>query len=162
MKNELVVSRIFNAPIENVWKVWTDPEYVKRWWGPDRFTCPSAEIDFREGGRSVVCMRSPKEMGNQDMYSIWDYKKIIPMKTIEFVQNLADKSGKKMLPGDLGMPPDFPVDVRTVVEFKEIGKNQTEMIVTEYADFGSISHFAKLGLEQSMDKAVSVFATQSK
>ena len=155
--NELTVSRIFNAPLEDVWKVWTEPELVMRWWGPDMFTCPSANIDFREGGRSIVCMRAPSQLGGQDMYSIWDYKKIVPMKSIEFVQNLADKSGKKMQPTQLGMPPDFPEDVRTVVTFKEIKKGQVEMIVTEYADFGQISHFAKLGLEQSMNKMLAIF-----
>lgn len=155
--NELTVSRIFNAPLEHVWRVWTEPELVMRWWGPDMFTCPSANIDFREGGRSIVCMRAPSQLGGQDMYSIWDYKKIVPMKSIEFIQNLADKSGNKMQPIQLGMPPDFPEDVRTVVTFKEIKKGQVEMTVKEYADFGQISHFAKLGLEQSMNKMFAIF-----
>ena len=157
MEKELVVSRLFNASLENVWKVWTEPELIMRWWGPDRFTCPMAKIDFREGGRSIVCMRSPKEMGGQDMYSIWDYKKIVPMKSIEFVQNLANKSGEKMQPTQLGMPPDFPENIRTLVTFKEIKKGQIEMTVTEYGEFGSICHFAKLGLEQSVAKMDSIF-----
>ncbi len=157
MKKEVVVTRVFNSPVENVWKVWTDSELVKRWWGPARFTCPTAKIDFREGGKSVVCMRSPSEMGSQDMYSIWEYKKIVPMQSIEFIQNLADAAGNKKLPVDLGMPADFPEDVRTVVTFKETGKGQTEMTVTEYADFGQMSHFAQLGLEQCFDKMQEIY-----
>src|SRR5450759_217771 len=39
-KRELVITRIFNAPRERVWKAWTDPEQVKRWWGPKAFTSP--------------------------------------------------------------------------------------------------------------------------
>ena len=38
-------------------------------WGPNGFTSPCAEIDFREGGISLVCMRAPEEMGGQDLYS---------------------------------------------------------------------------------------------
>ena len=59
MKNEIMVTRIFNAPIELVWKSWTEPELVMRWWGPDKFTSPSAKINFREGKSSIVCMRAP-------------------------------------------------------------------------------------------------------
>jgi uncharacterized protein YndB with AHSA1/START domain len=53
-KRDLVVTRLFDAPIEQVWKAWSDPEYVRRWWGPEGFTSPLATIDFREGGISLV------------------------------------------------------------------------------------------------------------
>ena len=79
------------------------------------------------------------------------------MQSIEFIQNLADAAGNKKLPVDLGMPADFPEDVRTVVTFKETGKGQTEMTVTEYADFGQMSHFAQLGLEQCFDKMKEIY-----
>src|SRR5438876_10975220 len=46
----LIIKRIFNAPPATVWKAWTEEKYIKQWWGPDRFTCPSAKIDLREGG----------------------------------------------------------------------------------------------------------------
>ena len=56
MGNKVFVSRIFNAPVEKVWNLWTKPELVKQWWGPDKFICLTAEIDFRVGGISKVCM----------------------------------------------------------------------------------------------------------
>ena len=152
MANRVVVTRIFEAPVELVWTLWTDPELVKRWWGPDRFTCPVAEIDFKEGAKSIVCMRSPSAFGGGDTYSIWNYTKIILHQQIEFIQNLGDVKGNKMAPTALGMPPDFPEDIRTVVDFKTMGKDKTEMTVTEYAEFGQISHFAQLGLEQCFGK----------
>lgn len=62
---DLVFNRIFDATPEQVWKAWTDPAHVMRWWGPDHFSCPSAVIDLREGGTSIVCMRAPKEFGGQ-------------------------------------------------------------------------------------------------
>ena len=55
-KMDLVVTRVFDAPVEAVWKAWTDAEQVKKWWGPDGFTAPVAKLDFREGGTSLVCM----------------------------------------------------------------------------------------------------------
>lgn len=156
-KKEVKVTRIYNAPVELVWQTWTEPKLVMRWWGPDKFICPSAKIDFREGGTSVVSMKAPKEFGGNEWYSIWHYKKIVPLKSIEFIQNLADKDGNKMPPGKVGMPPDFPENILTVVLFKALGANQTEMTVTEYADMGQTSEFAKIGLEQSLDKIGIIF-----
>ncbi|HET6538843.1 MAG TPA: SRPBCC domain-containing protein [Chryseolinea sp.] len=156
-KKEVKVTRVYNAPVELVWQTWTDPELVMRWWGPDRFTCPSAKIDFREGGTSIVSMKAPKAMGETEWYNIWHYKKIVTLKSIEYIQNFADKDGNKVPPTKAGMPPDFPENIRTVVIFKKLGANQTEMTVTEYADMGQTAEFAKLGLEQCLDKMGRIF-----
>lgn len=157
MAKQIEVTRIFNAPVEMVWKLWTDPELVKRWWGPKHYISPVAKIDFREGGKSIVSMKAPKEMGGQEFYSIWKYIKIVPLKTIEFIQSLSDEDGNKTDPVKVGMPSDFPLDIKTVVSFNEVEDGKTEMTVTEYAEFGSISNFAQIGLEQSMDKMTAIF-----
>jgi len=152
---DLVVTRVFAAPVDLVWKAWTDPEYVMRWWGPDHFTSPSAKIDFREGGTSLVCMRAPEDFGGQDIYSTWVYQKIVPLKRIEFIQNLADKDGNLIDPLKIGMPPDFPRDTLTVVIFQDLGNGKTEMTVTEYnmpAADTEMGKNAELGLNQSLDK----------
>jgi uncharacterized protein YndB with AHSA1/START domain len=157
MAKQIEVTKIFNAPVEMVWEVWVDPELVKRWWGPKHFISPVAKIDFREGGKSLVSMKAPKEMGGQEWYSVWEYVKIVHLETIEFIQSLADKDGYKTDPTKVGMPADFPMDIKTVVTFREIANNKTEMTVTEYADFGTISNFAQIGLEQSLDKIAAIF-----
>jgi uncharacterized protein YndB with AHSA1/START domain len=158
-KRNLVVTRVFDAPVERVWTAWTDPAHVMQWWGPDRFTSPSAQLDFREGGTSLVCMRAPKEFGGQDMYSTWAYKKIVPMESIEFVQNLAGPDGRKIDPVQLGMPPDFPRDQRNLVTFKDTGGNKTEMTVTQYDwTVGRMLGLAEAGWKQSLDKMAATFA----
>ena len=160
-KRDLIVSRVFDAPVELVWKAWTNPEHVMRWWGPDYFTSPSAAMDFREGGTSIICMRAPQEFGGQDMYSTWLYQKIVPMERIEFVQNLADKDGKLIDPAQLGLPPEFPRDTLTVVTLKDLGNDRTEMTVIQYglptADT-EMGRNAEIGLNQSLDKMAASFA----
>jgi uncharacterized protein YndB with AHSA1/START domain len=157
-EKKIAVHRIYDAPVELVWKTWTEPELVKRWWGPDMFTCPYAKIDFREGGVSVVMMRAPEKLGGQDSYCVWAYTKIVHLESIEYIQNMSDKDGNIVSPVSVGMPPDFPTDIRTEVIFKSLSANRTEMTVTEYADMGQMSHFAMLGLEQCMDKLGRIFS----
>jgi uncharacterized protein YndB with AHSA1/START domain len=56
----LVITRIFDAPPRLVFKAWTEPEHLVRWWGPQGFTTPSCKMDVRPGGAFRFCMRSPE------------------------------------------------------------------------------------------------------
>ena len=62
----VVVNRILNAPVATVWKLWTDPELVTKWWGPQDYTSPSAKIDLREGGSYIFSMRAPQYQGGAE------------------------------------------------------------------------------------------------
>lgn len=155
-KQDLVFTRVFDAPLAEVWKAWVDPEYVKQWWGPIGFTCPLAKMDVREGGTSLVCMSSP-DFG--DHYSIWQYQKIVPMQRIEYIHNLADKDGNKVDPVTVGMPPDFPQDQFQTVTFRALGDHQTELTVTEHDwTAGQMMELSKMGMEQCLDKMAAIFA----
>ncbi|VVB90186.1 Activator of Hsp90 ATPase -like protein [uncultured archaeon] len=153
-KIDLIVNRIIDAPPDLVWKAWTEPEYVKRWWGPKDYTSPSCKIDLRVGGKYIFCMRAPQYQGGQDSYTAGVYKKIVPGEFLEFTQSLADKDGNKIDPDQVGMPPDFPKEIRTTVVFKKIkGCNLTELIITE-KDWtpGQMYVFSFAGMHQSIDK----------
>jgi uncharacterized protein YndB with AHSA1/START domain len=155
---DLVVTRIFDAPVELVWSAWTDPEHVMRWWGPNGFTSPVARIDFREGRTSLVCMRPPKEFGGQDTYNTWFYRKIVPLERIEFILDWADKDGNRVDPAKMGLPPNMPRDVRHVITFKAIGDKKTEMTITEYGyTSDQMLEISKAGLEQCLDKMAATF-----
>ena len=155
-KKNLVVTRVFDAPLEQVWKAWSDPEYVMQWWGPEGFTSPLARMDFREGGTSLVCMRSPE---GQDLYNTWTYRKIVPMQRIEFILSFTNKDGRKVDPVEVGLPPDLPQSVRNTVTFKAVGDDKTEMTVTEHDwTVGQMMEMSKAGLEQCLDKMAAIFA----
>lgn len=155
MKEDIVVTRLIDAPVERVWKAWTDPEFVMRWWGPKYYTSPSCKIDLHEGGKYVFCMRAPAEQGGQDMYTAGIYKKIAPMKRLEFTQGLSDKDGNPIDPAQAGMPPDFPKEVRTVVTLKPVRGDMTELTVTEYDwTVGTMMVYSQAGLHQTIDKLI--------
>jgi uncharacterized protein YndB with AHSA1/START domain len=56
---EIVLSRVFDAPRELVFKVWTEPEHVVHWWGPNGFTTTIHEMDVRPGGKWDFIMHGP-------------------------------------------------------------------------------------------------------
>jgi uncharacterized protein YndB with AHSA1/START domain len=151
---DVVARRVFDTPVAEVWKAWSDSAWVRRWWGPKGFTSPLAAMDFRVGGTSLVCMRSP-ETG--DLYNTWRYVRIEPMQRIEFVLNFADKDGVALDPAALGIS-DVPTDVRHVITLRALGAARTELTVTEYGyRSGQAAELSKVGLEECLDKMGAIF-----
>lgn len=77
----LEIVRLFNAPPELVFKVWSSAEYVSQWLGPKDFTCGSCKIDFRPGGTWRASIRSPE--GNEYWFTVV-YRQITPPSRIDF------------------------------------------------------------------------------
>jgi uncharacterized protein YndB with AHSA1/START domain len=79
--HEIVHSRVFRAPRELVWKAWTDPELVVKWWGPRGFTTTIETMDFRVGGAWKHTMHGP-DGTNYPNKSI--FKEIVPLERIVY------------------------------------------------------------------------------
>ena len=56
---ELIITRLLNAPRELVWEVWTNPDHIKNWWGPDGFTNTIATMEVKAGGVWDLVMHGP-------------------------------------------------------------------------------------------------------
>ena len=69
-ENELVISRVLDAPREMLWRAWTDPGILPRWFCPPPWGVSHAELDVRPGGANLVVMRGPEgqEMPNRGVY----------------------------------------------------------------------------------------------
>lgn len=67
---DLVLVRVLEAPRAKVYRCWTEPALLTRWFTPPPFTTPSAELEVRPGGANVVTMRGPdgKEFPNRGIY----------------------------------------------------------------------------------------------
>jgi len=157
-KESLIVTRIIDAPLELVWKAWTEPAQVMRWWGPQYYTSPSCKIDLRVGGKYVFAMQAPADQGSQISYTAGIYKRIVPMELLEFTQGLSDENGNRIDPQQAGMPPDFPKELHTVVTFKAKGE-MTELTITEAGwMMGQMYVYALAGTQQQTDKLSAVVA----
>lgn len=157
--HNVVVTRLFEAPLERVWRAWSEPDDVRRWWGPTGFTCPLAEMDFREGGTSLIGMRAPQEFGGQEMYNTWTYTRIEPKQRIEFIHRFTDRNRTVLDPAQIGIPPGVPKEVRHVIRFGELDGERTEMTVTEYGYTSEQARdLSKVGMEQCLDKMAVIFS----
>jgi uncharacterized protein YndB with AHSA1/START domain len=56
---ELLVSKTINAPIDLVWEVWTNPEHIANWWGPEGFSSTITTMDITPGGEWNLVMHGP-------------------------------------------------------------------------------------------------------
>lgn len=73
---EIVITRDFNAPRHLVFEAWTQPEHVKRWYGPKRLTLSVCDIDLRVGGKWRWVLREPD--GSDDYAFSGEYREIVP------------------------------------------------------------------------------------
>jgi uncharacterized protein YndB with AHSA1/START domain len=156
--HDVIVTRRFDAPVERVWQAWSDPEDVKRWWGPQGFSSPLCRMDFREGGTTLVSMRSDQ---GWEIFNTWTYRSIDPMERILFVNRFADADGNQMSPADLGLPPTIPDEVPHEVSLSRIDDATTEVTVHEfgYPD-DQTAAISKAGMEQCLDKMASLVASR--
>src|SRR4030088_2019452 len=91
---ELIISRVFDAPRALVFEAWTKPEHLVHWFGPNGFTLPVCEIDFRVGGKSRFCMRASD---GKEHYSHGVYLEIVPAERIVWNNSFDDVPGSEIL-----------------------------------------------------------------
>lgn len=77
--DELLIERIFDAPRELVFRVWTRPEHLMKWWGPKDYTAIGIEQDFRVGGTYRYGMRSAS---GHEAWKSGVYQEIVPNERI--------------------------------------------------------------------------------
>ena len=69
-RREILVTRVFDAPRELVFKAWTDPKHLAHWWGPNGFSITTSEMDFKPGGVWRFVMDGPdgRDYQNEQVY----------------------------------------------------------------------------------------------
>jgi uncharacterized protein YndB with AHSA1/START domain len=146
-EHTIVIERELDAPRELVWKVWTDPDEVTRWWGPEHFTTPREKIEFdlRPGGVCRMTMVGPdgEEYPNDGHFGI-----VEPPARLSFGQQSTENP---MLESG-----------ETTVELIDLGDNRTKLVITSRMICAEqLLDMARAGWGSQLDKLVTLFATQS-
>jgi uncharacterized protein YndB with AHSA1/START domain len=154
--NGLIITRVFNAPRTMVWRSWTDPEYVMRWWGPKDFTSPKCKIDLRVEGKYLFVMRSPD---GRDYYSTGRYLEIDPINKIVCTDSFADEKGNVVPASYYEMEDSIPLELQITLIFEDQdGKTKMTMRHDGFPE-GEHRKMAELGWSESFDKLAEIFTS---
>jgi uncharacterized protein YndB with AHSA1/START domain len=106
---ELSLTRVIRAPREKVFAAWTDPEALKKWWGPGPVTCPEAHIDLRVGGRyrlanlhpdgsvTWISGRFERIRAPEELVYTWSISAVAGEPTLVHVRFLAHEEGTELV-----------------------------------------------------------------
>jgi uncharacterized protein YndB with AHSA1/START domain len=128
-RDAVVIERSFNAPVDLIWKMWTDPEHFKAWYGPDGATIPVAKMDVRVGGTRLVCMEMQLPNGPMQMWFTGEYREVVENERLVYTESMSDEHGKVSSPAEMGMPEGHPTTTEVRVELHDVG-GRTHMVMT--------------------------------
>ena len=123
-KEKFVINRSFDAPLELMFEMWTDPKHFSKWMPPTGCDMEFVRSDIRPGGSTFYFMTG---MGDTKMYGRADYLEIQKPGRIVYTQQFCDENEKITRHP---MSPTWPATMLTVVELSEEGPEQTRVTVT--------------------------------
>ena len=119
----LVISRVFDAPRDLVWQAFTEPERMKRWWGPKGFTGIASKMDLRPGGAYHYGMKAPD---GSAMWGKFVFREIMAPERMVFINSFSDEAG-----GTTRHPlhMSWPLEMLSIFTFEEQPGGKTRFTV---------------------------------
>ena len=139
---KITVVREFDAPLEQVWKAWTDNTILDKWWAPRPWRTETKSMDFKEGGKWLYSMVGPE---GERHYCRADYNKIVPNKSYTYIDAFCDENGNKNA--------DFP-NMNWNVEFQATGRSTTVTIEINFANEESFQKILEMGFQEGFTMAM--------
>ena len=113
MSAPFTITRVVDAPRDKVWKVWTEVEHLRHWWGPKGFAVTHCTVDLRPGGIMHYCLRMPD---GGEMWGKFVYREIRKPERLVCINSFSDKDGGTTVHP---MMADWPREMLTTVSFEE-------------------------------------------
>ena len=162
--DRFVINRSFEAPIETVFEMWSDPKHIAQWLSPTGTTMEYFRADVKEGGSSFYRMSGP----SGELYGRAQYRQIRRPDLLVYTQCFCDKNEKVIRHP---MAPTWPESMLTTIQLTSEGPNQTRVTITwevhgEATDVERKTfHDAKSGMTQgwtgSLDKLEEALKSRS-
>jgi len=133
----------FDAPIERVWELWSDPRQLERWWSPPEFPARVLEHDLRPGGAVSYVMTGAEGDEHRDW---WRVRTVDPPRYLEFDNGFADGSGAP--------DPDLPTTVTRVTLAEPAGGGTEMEIVFVFPSLEAMEQMIAMGMEAGLTAAV--------
>jgi uncharacterized protein YndB with AHSA1/START domain len=125
-EKSILVSRTFNAPLEKVWRAYTESELLEQWWAPQPWKAETKTMNFSVGGYWLYAMVSPE---NEKHWGRMDYTTITPHESFEIKDGFCDVEGNlnPSLPVSVGTIAFTKTNNGTLVEFKMVYSSEKEI-----------------------------------
>jgi len=105
----VVIERSFDAPVEQIWQMWTVPEHFQAWYGPTGASIPVAKMDVRVGGTRLICMEMHTPGGPMQMWFAGEYREVVENERLVYTEAISDEHGNPAAPSSTGLPEGHPV-----------------------------------------------------
>ncbi len=139
----LTITARFDAPIDRVWQIWSDPRQLERWWGPPAYPATVTEHDLTPGGTVAYFMTGPDGERHRGW---WRVRAVDPPHALEFESGVADADGNPS--------PDTPAGVIRVA-LSELAGGGTQMVITmACASDEAMEWMVASGMDAGMTAAV--------
>ena len=128
-QDAVVIERSFAAPVELLWRLWTEPEHFAAWYGPADARVVVAKMDVRVGGARLVGMEGDTPVRPVQMWFAGEYLEVVAHQRIVYTESMSDADGNALSPDELGMPDGHPMTTEVTVEFTDRG-GRTKLVLT--------------------------------
>jgi len=139
---KLTITREFDATLELVWRTWTEAELLDLWWAPEPWKAETKFMNFKVGGSWIYAMIGPDGSKN---FSRIEFKKIIPLQSIESADCFCDESGNP----NLGFPTMY-----WVKQFQSLGNRTRVVVKITFEKEADIKLIIEMGFEAGFTAAM--------
>jgi uncharacterized protein YndB with AHSA1/START domain len=122
-KSDFVISRVFDAPRDLVWKAFSEPDRMKEWWGPRGFTVIASKMDLRPGGTYHYGMKSPN---GDPMWGKFIFREVVPQQRMVMVTSFSDEAGGITRHP---MAPTWPLEMLSTFTFEDAPGGKTKVTI---------------------------------
>ncbi len=129
VSESVTLERILDAPVDLVWRMWTEAEHFAAWYGPTGATVPVVEMDVRVGGRRHFCMQMQTPDGDRKVWFVGEYRVVDPPTLLRYTESMSDSDGNLVSPEAMGMPLDHPEVTEVTVELDDFD-GRTRIVMT--------------------------------
>jgi NADPH2:quinone reductase len=155
----LSATHVFDAPRDLVFKAWTEPDRLMRWWGRQGFTVPTCTIDLRPGGSYRICVRSAD---GRDFCSKGVYREVVEPQRIVSVDSFVDAEGTPVSPERYGISPEWPHETVTTVLFAEQAGKTRVTVRHSPIPAGLERDLCRQGWQESLDRLGDYLAKETR
>jgi uncharacterized protein YndB with AHSA1/START domain len=157
-QDSVTIERSFDAPVDLIWQMWTDPEHFKAWYGPNGATIPVAKMDVCVGGTRLLCMEMQTPDGPMQMWFAGEYREVVENERLVYTEFMSDENGNVLSPAAMGMPEGHPMTTEVRVELEDVSGRRN--LVMTHSGFPSDSPGAA-GWAMALDKLAALVEAHS-